>query len=78
MSLERSTDTERTDEDKQKLTMPQAKTVVPQLLNVVGVALILMWVGFIALLGMHGKYQFFAIMIIISVFAVLVIARNEI
>lgn len=56
----------------------QAKTVVPQLLNVVGIVLILSWVGFIALLAMHGQFQFTAIMVAISVLAVLIVAMNDI
>lgn len=58
--------------------MPQAKTVVPQLLNVIGIALILMWVGFIALLAINEQFQFTAIMVAVSALAILIIARNDI
>jgi hypothetical protein len=58
--------------------MPQAKTVVPQLINVIGIALILMWVGFIALLAINGQFQFTAIMVAVSALAILIIARNDI
>lgn len=58
--------------------MPQAKTIVPQLLNVIGVALILIWVGFIGLLIVNEQFQFTAIMVAISVLAILIVARNDI
>lgn len=58
--------------------MPQAKTVVPYMLNIIGVVLILMWVGFIALLIIHGQLQFTAIMVVISALAILIMVQNDI
>ncbi|WP_435181368.1 hypothetical protein [Halorussus sp. AFM4] len=57
--------------------MAQVKTVVPYVVNAVGVILILLWVGFIALLLMHGQYQFTGIMLGISLLAILIVAMNE-
>lgn len=57
--------------------MMRVKTVIPYLVNAVGVLLILVWVGFMSLLMMNGQYQFTGIMVGISLLAILIIVTSE-
>lgn len=58
--------------------MPQAKTVVPYLLDVIGIVLILLWIAFIGLLLVQGRLQFTVILVVISLIAIYIVSQNDI
>lgn len=59
------------------MTMPQFETIVPLAVNLIGVVLIVLWVAFIGILLVNGAMQFAAIMLLVSLMAVVIVAANE-